>query len=190
MTLHACKLYTINVQPTVVIKREPNPAPESTPWTGIGFMQVFEGSELTFLIPNIFRTLQYDLVVRYEHTGNFPIDWEKVSFEIISLDGPASEECNGSADGSEGANNPPEYDTDPPESTTDGVVALIATVNTIATGEFSMPAGTKQTTITPAICFERGKRYNITFTFGQYDASEKPAPDANINIDSVGLYII
>ena len=70
-------------------------------------MQVFEGSELTFLIPKIFRTLQYDIVMRHEHDpdGNFPDQWEKVSYEVISLDGPPSGECSET-----GGEANPEYD--------------------------------------------------------------------------------
>ena len=72
-------------QPTIILKREPNPAPQTTPWSGTGFMQVFEGSDLTFLIPNIFRTLQYDMVIRYEHEPKFPNQWEKVTYEVITV---------------------------------------------------------------------------------------------------------
>jgi hypothetical protein len=49
-------------QPTTVIRREPSSVPGGTTWTGFGFMQVYEGSSLTFDIPAIFRDLDYDLV--------------------------------------------------------------------------------------------------------------------------------
>jgi hypothetical protein len=39
-------------------------------------MQVYEGSTLTFDVPAIFRELDYDLVVRYEHQPNHPAKWE------------------------------------------------------------------------------------------------------------------
>ena len=170
----------------------PKPAPESTPWTGIGFMQVFEGSDLTFLIPTIFRTLDYDLVVRYEHTDNFPLEWAKVIYEVISLDGPpetstsqAGIEEGGSGDGaSEGTG-----DGDATETTTavseiegSGTEAPKTGDYTIATGEFSMPPDTRQTTISPSVELERGKRYKIKLTFDQYDPN---TPKATINIDSV-----
>ena len=164
----------------MVIKFAPKPAPESTPWTGIGFMQVFEGSDLTFLIPTIFRTLQYDLVVRYEHTDNFPLEWAKVSYEVISLDGPPSGECSDSppeaSEGSgEGSGNS-ETVTEVAENEGSGD-------DVTATGEFSMPPDTTQTTVSPSLCLERGKRYKIKFTFDQYDPN---TPKATINIDAVG----
>ena len=207
----------INMQPTVVIKREPNPAPDNTPWTGFGFMQVFEGSDLTFLIPKIFRTLQYDLVVRHEHTGNFPIEWNKVTYEIISLDGPPSDECSSSTEATpEGSAEPPddaEGSPDAAEGSPDAAEGSSSTVteatppaesrrkrqaedstegsaddstHTIATGEFSMAPDTTQTTITPSICLNEGKRYHIKLTFDQYDPAT-PDSGATINIDSVSF---
>ena len=56
-----------------------------------------------------------------------------------------------------------------------------------ATGEFSMPPDTTQTTVSPSLCLERGKRYKIKFTFDQYDPN---TPKATINIDAVRLACI
>ena len=38
-----------------MVRREPSSQPGGTTWTGLGFMQSFEGSTLKFLIPDIFR---------------------------------------------------------------------------------------------------------------------------------------
>ena len=157
----------------------PKPAPESTPWTGIGFMQVFEGSDLTFLIPTIFRTLQYDLVVRYEHTDNFPLEWGKVTYEIISLDGPPSGDCSDSPnDAAEGEGSGSEA----VEATTDVANFQGSGDHITTTGEFAMPPDTTQPTASLSVCLERGKRYKIKLTFEQYDPN---TPKATINIDSV-----
>ena len=62
-------------------------------------------------------------------------------------------------------------------------VASENATHVITKGEFSMSPDQKETTITPTICLEESKRYNITFTFTQY--SSTPDPSAIINIDSV-----
>ena len=164
----------------------PKPAPESTPWTGIGFMQVFEGSDLTFLIPTIFRTLQYDLVVRYEHTDNFPLEWAKVSYEVISLDGPPSGECSDSPpeEGGSGAAESSGEGVENSETATEAAENEGSGDDVTATGEFSMPPDTRQTTVSPSLCLERGKRYKIKFTFDQYDPN---TPKATMNIDAVSF---
>ena len=81
--------FTCVFQPTTVEKREPT---ENTTWTGIGFMLTPEGSDLTFEIPNVFRDLDYDLVVRHEHSGAFADKpWDKARAQLIYLDGPPAE---------------------------------------------------------------------------------------------------
>ncbi len=42
---------------TLDIKRRPVETPGETTWTGFGFKQVFEGSDITFRIPSIYRCL-------------------------------------------------------------------------------------------------------------------------------------
>ena len=46
--------------------REPYRDGRRTSWTGPGFTRVFENSFIEFDIDNVERTLDYDLVVRYE----------------------------------------------------------------------------------------------------------------------------
>ena len=83
--------------PVQVIKRKPSDVPGETTWTGFGFMQVFEGSTLTFRIPEIYRTMNYQPVIRYEHDPANPLDWETVDIELISPDGQPGESsaCGG-----------------------------------------------------------------------------------------------
>lgn len=50
------------LQPATHIRREPSSVPGDTTWSGTGFMQVYEGSTLTFDIPGVFADLNYDLV--------------------------------------------------------------------------------------------------------------------------------
>ena len=76
--------------PVQVIKRKPSDVPGETTWTGFGFMQVFEGSTLTFRIPEIYRTMKYFPVIRYEHDLANPLDWQEVEVELISPDGETS----------------------------------------------------------------------------------------------------
>ena len=40
---------------TLDIRRRPVETPGETTWTGFGFKQVFEGSDITFRIPAIYR---------------------------------------------------------------------------------------------------------------------------------------
>ena len=68
----------------------PSKDPGGNTWTGFGFMQVNEGSTLTFDIPAIFTDLEYDLVVRHEHNPSFPNQWENANVELIRIDGPVN----------------------------------------------------------------------------------------------------
>ena len=142
---------------------------------------MYQGSTLTFAIPNIFRTLEYDLVVRHAHTEGFPNQWETATYELISLDGPPGEVCGG---------------TDPIEGSGDAVVipsidAVVIPSNethTVTTAQFSMASDAIHTAISPSMCLEKGKRYEIKFTFDQYDpANPDPTPKPTINIDSVSF---
>ena len=59
-------------------------------------MQVYEGSTLKFDVPSIFKDLEYDVVVRYEHQPNHPNQWEQANVEFVRIDGPPNPEgkCN------------------------------------------------------------------------------------------------
>ena len=78
----------------------PEADPKDNTWTGLGFMQVLEGSTLTFEIPAIFQDMDYDLVIRHEHDPNFPNTWETAHWELIP-DGPEPypDKCNSTLDG-------------------------------------------------------------------------------------------
>ena len=48
-------------------------------------MQVYEGSDLTFEIPNLFKNMDYNLVVKYEHLPQYPNNWQNASVELIRI---------------------------------------------------------------------------------------------------------
>ena len=58
--------------PTKVTKKKPSDIEGETTWTGFGYMLVFEGSTLTFDIPQIHRTMHYNPVIRYAHAMHAP----------------------------------------------------------------------------------------------------------------------
>ena len=87
--------------PTKVTKKKPSDIAGETTWTGFGYMLVFEGSTLTFDIPEIHRTMHYNPVVRYAHLPTHPNTWETVSVELVRVSGPPDPMglCAGADDG-------------------------------------------------------------------------------------------
>ena len=71
------------IPPTKVIRRKPSEIQGQTTWTGFGYMQVFEGSTLTFDIPEIHRTMNYYPVIRYAHDQSHPNNWESINVELV-----------------------------------------------------------------------------------------------------------
>jgi hypothetical protein len=128
--------------PTKVTRRKPSEIEGETTWTGFGHMLVFEGSNLTFDVPEIFRTMDYDLVVRYAHLGSSPNTWESVGAELFRVDGPPDPtgRCSASAGGKE-------------------------------TIKLSLPAGQTSQEAAP-LCLEEGQRYQIKLNFQQYDPAQ------------------
>lgn len=121
-------------------------------------MQTFEDSTLTFDAPALFKDLEYDLIVRYEHMPNFPNQYEDVKVELIRIDG------NVSADG----NCANVTYGDGPTS-------------------FPLPNSKQKHTIAPdPLCLEEGARYQIKFTIDQYDVNN-PDSKSSILIDSVRM---
>ena len=55
---------------TLDIRRRPVETPGETTWTGFGFKQVFEGSDITFRIPAIYRYGAHTLVQNYVLFGD------------------------------------------------------------------------------------------------------------------------
>jgi len=49
----------------VEVVREVTPGRPQT-WTGRGFMRVYEGSSLEFIVDDIPFSMDYDIVIRYE----------------------------------------------------------------------------------------------------------------------------
>ncbi|XP_040566371.1 laminin subunit beta-1 isoform X1 [Lepeophtheirus salmonis] len=145
---------TVN-PPTQVIKKEQNPG--GNDWSGFGFMKAFEGSELTFHVPGIFKGMEYDLMTRHKNTPSHLSDWADVKISVIPLDGPP--DPNGPC-----ANKPVDAEI-------------------IRQPLFAQSGSTP--TPTP-LCLEEGKRYEIKYLFDQYDTNN-PDPKANILIDSIAL---
>ena len=176
-----------------MIRREPSPVKGGTTWTGFGFMQVYEGSDLTFDVPAIFRDLDYDLVVRHEHLPNFPDEWASAKAELVHLDGPPTGKCakNATAEEEEGsgAMSADGEDTGDVNDRNDDDLIVVTDENGLKTYmsppvPFSMSPDALYTTLTPKFCLEEGKRYQIKLTFDRQDLST-PNPKATILIDSV-----
>nr|XP_012215232.1 PREDICTED: laminin subunit beta-1 [Linepithema humile] len=68
-----------------VVIREPYRDGRNSTWTGTGFMKALEGSMLNFTIDDIRRTMEYDVIVRYEPVH--PGVWEDVQI-ILERDSP------------------------------------------------------------------------------------------------------
>ncbi|CAG0885936.1 unnamed protein product [Cyprideis torosa] len=62
--------------------KEPRRAGQETPWTGLGYMRVFEGSKLTFKVDDIQSDLNYDLVLRYVPGQPSDPSWEDVLVRV------------------------------------------------------------------------------------------------------------
>lgn len=76
-----------------VATREPSPDGLDDSFTGIGFMRVFENSELDFTIDDIRSSMDYDIVIRYE--PQLPNGWEDVRVTVerdepVEPDGPCA----------------------------------------------------------------------------------------------------
>ena len=73
--------------PTTVIRKKPSNIPGQDTWTGFGYMEVFEGATLTFHVPDIYRSMDYFPIIRYQHEASHPTDWEQATFELERMDG-------------------------------------------------------------------------------------------------------
>ncbi len=91
--------YGSALPPTKVTRKKP--AEGETTWTGFGYMHVFEGSTLTFDLPEVHRTMGYTPVIRYAHLPTHPNTWDQMSIKLIRVDGPADPngKCAGANDG-------------------------------------------------------------------------------------------
>lgn len=63
-----------------VVIREPFRDGRNNTWTGIGFMKALEGSTLNFTVDDIYRSMWYDIIVRYEPVQSGT--WEDVQIVI------------------------------------------------------------------------------------------------------------
>jgi hypothetical protein len=83
----------INDPRSLKFLREVNPDRRKT-WTGDGFVRAFEGSSIEFDVSNIFKTGNYEILIRYEHLHSIK-RWENVRITLHRTDGPpeTSGEC-------------------------------------------------------------------------------------------------
>ena len=134
--------------------------PNVKPWTGFGYMQVNEGSELIFDVPPgvVQKSLDYDLVIRHEHQPDSPNTWKLATVELLDSNYQPFN-LSGTCENSTAENGPI---------------------------EFAMEPDVTATQIAP-LCLEEGQPYYIKFTFDNYDPA---APDRakNIYIDSVSYF--
>jgi len=63
--LLVCNVCLIH-QNTQVVVREPYRGGRESSWTGEGFVRTFDDSYLDFPVGNLSRSMDYDLVIRYE----------------------------------------------------------------------------------------------------------------------------
>ncbi|GLH10959.1 Netrin-A [Gryllus bimaculatus] len=71
-----------------VVIREPFRDGRENTWTGTGFMRTFENSDLEFTVDNIQRSMEYDIVIRYE--PQLPGQWDDVRV-TVERDGPVDQ---------------------------------------------------------------------------------------------------
>jgi len=125
-------------------------------WTGDGFLMVQEDNKITFTVYNLPRSMQYDLVLRYQ--PNLPESWQYIQIEIERPNRgniPTSSPCG---------NTMPADDT--------WIVSLPG------------PPSTHHSL--GSICLEQGYTYRIVVNFLQYQQSsgfDQPTPD--ILVDSL-----
>jgi hypothetical protein len=120
------------------VRKKPSAVPGQTTWTNFGYMQVFEGSNLTFYIQDIWRTMDYFPIIRYEHDPSHPTDWDKVTVQLERMDAPGGPDPSGPC------------------------------AEAVDTMEVSLLAGQLHTTEEQPFCLESGQRYKVRLIFNQW----------------------
>lgn len=120
------------------VRKKPSAVPGQTTWTNFGYMQVFEGSNLTFYIQDIWRTMDYFPIIRYEHDPSHPTDWDKVTVQLERMDAPGGPDPSGPC------------------------------ASAVDTMEVSLLAGQLHTTEKLPFCLESGQRYKVKLIFNQW----------------------
>ncbi|XP_059469528.1 laminin subunit beta-1 isoform X2 [Neocloeon triangulifer] len=137
--------YARGTEKCQVIIREPYRDGREQTWTGIGFMKVFENSEIEFDLGDIRTSMDYDIVIRYEPLiaggwSDVKVILKRPFNDTIDPNGPC-------------AKTVPEDD--------------IKSV--------SLPTNGRSTAVYPPVCLEANKDYKLVIQFRRHDPqSESP----------------
>jgi hypothetical protein len=131
-------------------------ADRTSTWTGEGFVRVRENTNLSFVVENLLKTGQYNLVLRYE------LDPEGGELYICKLD--IMPKINNLLPDVVGWEDVKLTVVRPGDPSPDGICA-----NTIPSDDFliaRLPPQSRYTEVYPAICLESGVSYEIRMYFG------------------------
>lgn len=139
---------------SIVIREQPSEGHAT--WTGPGLTRVSEGTDLTFTVDDIPRTMSYDVVVRYQTQSRG--DWDVARITVL---------------------RPDEYDGTGPcgDHTHPSMEDRIP---------FRLPEGATNVVALTDVCLERGKVYKVRLSFErQHPQDSNPAAQILIDSLSI-----